>query len=61
MDEQKKFIEKLREQYIKNPPEGMTSSMVSRMSDDDLLDMSYFSPSLFADILIFHSSIFSLL
>ena len=42
MDEQKNFIEKLREQYIKNPPEGMTSSMVSRMSDDDLLDMSYF-------------------
>ena len=35
MDEQKKLIEKLREQYIKNPPEGMTSS-------DDLLDMSYF-------------------
>ncbi len=42
MDEQKKFIEKLREQYIKNPPEDMTSSMVSRMSDDYLLDMSYF-------------------
>ena len=32
----------LREQYMKNPPEGMTSDEVRDMSDDDLLDMDYF-------------------
>ena len=32
----------LRQQYIKNPPEGMTSDEVLDMSDDDLLDMDYF-------------------
>ena len=31
-----------RQQYIKNPPEGMTSDEVLDMSDDDLLDMDYF-------------------
>ena len=37
-----KFIEELRQKYIKNPPEGMTSDEVLDMSDDDLLDMDYF-------------------
>ena len=32
----------LREQYIKNPPEGMTSDEVRDMDDEDLLDMDYF-------------------
>ena len=32
----------LREQYIKNPPEGMTSDEVRDMSGDELLDMDYF-------------------
>lgn len=36
------FIQKLREKYIKNPPEGMTPSLVKNMSDSDLLDMHYF-------------------
>ena len=35
-------IEKLREKYISNPPEGMTSRDIRQMSDDDLLDMDYF-------------------
>lgn len=35
-------IEELRKKYIKNPPEGMTSKDIRRMSDDDLLDMDYF-------------------
>ena len=35
-------LEKLREKYIKNPPEGMTSKDVRSMSDEDLLDMDYF-------------------
>ena len=38
-----KLIEKLRQKYIKNPPEGMTSSLVKNMTDSDLLDMHYFS------------------
>lgn len=32
----------LRDKYIKNPPEGMTSDDIKRMSDSDLLDMDYF-------------------
>jgi len=41
MDE-KHLVEKLRQKYMKNPPEGMTSEMVKKMSDNDLLDMDYF-------------------
>lgn len=34
--------EKLRKKYMDNPPEGMTSEDIRRMSEDDLLDMDYF-------------------
>lgn len=34
--------EKLRKKYMDNPPEGMTSRDIRRMSEDDLLDMDYF-------------------
>ena len=34
--------EKLRKKYMDNPPEGMTSDDIRRMSEDDLLDMDYF-------------------
>lgn len=37
-----KFIEELRQKYIKNPPEGMTARLVRNMTDSDLLDMYYF-------------------
>ena len=37
-----KFIEGLRQKYIKNPPEGMTPKLVKDMTDSDLLDMHYF-------------------
>ena len=37
-----KLIEKLRQKYTKNPPEGMTSNLVKNMTDSDLLDMHYF-------------------
>ncbi len=37
-----KVIEELRQQYIKNPPEGMTARLVRGMTDSDLLDMHYF-------------------
>ncbi len=40
MDSQ--FLEKLRQKYIKNPPEGMTSKLVKNITDSDLLDMHYF-------------------
>lgn len=36
------LIERLRNKYIQNPPEGMTSEDIKNMSDDDLLDMDYF-------------------
>ena len=35
-------IYKLREKYISNPPEGMTSEDIRHMSEDDLLDMDCF-------------------
>ena len=38
----KSDIEELRKKYIENPPEGMTSEDIRRMSGDDLLDMDYF-------------------
>ncbi len=43
--------EKLRRKYMDNPPEGMTSGDIRRMSEDDLLDMDYFlnEDDLFAD------------
>ncbi len=34
--------EKLRRKYMDNPPEGMTSEDIRRMSEGDLLDMDYF-------------------
>lgn len=34
--------EKLRKKYMDNPPEGMTSEDIRRMSENDLLDMDYF-------------------
>lgn len=37
-----KLIEELRQKYIKNPPEGMTTELVKNMTDSDLLDMHYF-------------------
>ena len=39
---EQKFIEELRQKYIKNPPEGMTAALVRNMTDSDLLDMHYF-------------------
>lgn len=44
-------IEKLRKKYMDNPPEGMTSEDIRRMSADDILDMDYFlnEDDLFAD------------
>ncbi len=37
-----KFIEELRQKYIKNPLEGMTAKLVKNMTDSDLLDMHHF-------------------
>ena len=37
-----KFIEKLRQKYSIDPPEGMTANLVKNMTDSDLLDMHYF-------------------
>ena len=44
-------IEALRKKYIDNPPEGMTSEDIRRMSEEELLDMDYFlnEDDLFAD------------
>ncbi|MCL2865199.1 MAG: hypothetical protein FWE25_06645 [Lachnospiraceae bacterium] len=39
---QQKHVEELRNKYLKNPPEGITSNDIKNMSDEDLLDMDYF-------------------
>ena len=36
------LLERLKNKYIKNPPEGMTPTDIKHMSDSDLLDMDYF-------------------
>ena len=38
----KKKIKELREKYILNPPEGMTSEDIRHMREEDLLDTDYF-------------------
>ena len=35
-------IEKLRKKYMDNPPEGMSSRDIRRMSEEELLDMDFF-------------------
>ena len=37
-----KFLEELRQRYMKNPLEGMKSKLIKNMTDSDLLDMHYF-------------------
>ena len=37
-----KFIEKLGQKYIQNPPEGMSATLVKNLTDSDLLDMHDF-------------------
>ena len=37
-----KDVESLRKYYIDNPPDGMSPEEISKMCDDDLLDMDYF-------------------
>ena len=34
--------EEIRQKYVADPPEGMTSGDIRIMSEDDLLDMDYF-------------------
>lgn len=36
------FAQRLREKYMKNPPIGYSSKEISRMKDNDILDMDYF-------------------
>ena len=37
-----KKVEELRKKYLDNPPTGYSRKDVSKMSDDELLDMDYF-------------------
>lgn len=39
---EQKYVDELRQKYIKNPPDGMTPKLVRGMTDSDLLDMHYF-------------------
>lgn len=40
--DEKKLLEKLRQKYMADPPEGMTAQDILHMSDSDLLDLDYF-------------------
>ena len=35
-------VDELRKKYMDNPPDGYSKKDVSKMSDDELLDMDYF-------------------
>ena len=35
-------VEALRKKYMDNPPEGLTSTDIRHMSEEDRLDMDYF-------------------
>ena len=35
-------VDELRKKYMDNPPDGYSRKDVSKMSDDELLDMDYF-------------------
>ena len=35
-------VEALSKKYMDNPPEGLTSTDIRHMSEEDLLDMDYF-------------------
>lgn len=37
-----KFVEELRQTYIKNPPKDITAKFVKNMTDSNLLDIHYF-------------------
>lgn len=39
---EEELAKELRQKYIQEPPEGMTSDEVRKMSDDELLDIDYF-------------------
>lgn len=50
-------VDEIRKKYMDNPPIGYSKKDVSKMSDDDLLDMDYFmNEDFIEDILGFHSS-----
>ena len=40
MDEQN--VDELKNYYMKRPPESFSSKEISKMSDEDILDMDYF-------------------
>lgn len=42
ISDNKELVKKLRDKYMKKPPEGMTPTLIKNMSDEDLLDMDYF-------------------
>jgi hypothetical protein len=35
-------IAAIRKKYLSNPPDGLSKKDISKMSDEDLLDMDYF-------------------
>lgn len=35
-------VDELKKYYMKHPPEGFSSKEISKMSDEDILDMDYF-------------------
>lgn len=35
-------VDELRKKYMDNVPEGYSKDEISRMSDEDILDMDYF-------------------
>lgn len=51
-----KKVDELRKKYLDNPPTGYSRKDVSKMTDDELLDMDYFLNEDLGDIFGFPSS-----
>ena len=43
-------VNQIRTNYLKNPPNGYSSSDIEHMSDDDLLDLDYFINEDFSNV-----------
>ena len=49
-------VDELRKKYMNNPPIGYSKNDISKMSDDELLDMDYFMNEDIGDIFGYPSS-----
>lgn len=50
MNDKKARVERLRQKYMADPPDGYSKAEIKKMRDEDLLDMDYFLHEEFYDL-----------